>query len=81
MFTTAGAARATASAKLCMPTERAGAGAASCTGALTAPSNAGFHHTTKKAAARPTTTARSKKLARTRVLCKSTPHAWLRTTD
>ena len=46
---------------------------ASRAGALTAPNSAGFHQTTRKAPARPTTAARSKKLARMRVFCKSTP--------
>jgi hypothetical protein len=63
-----------------MPTERAGAGAESRTGALTAPNNAGFHQTTRKAPAKPTTVARSKKLATMRTLFKPTPHARLRTT-
>jgi hypothetical protein len=33
------------------------------------PNSAGFHQTTRNAAARPTTTALIKKLARTRVFC------------
>ena len=45
---------------------------------LTAPSRAGFHQTTRKAAARPTTTALSKKLTRTRAFCNPTPQAALR---
>src|ERR1700677_1977192 len=87
MLTTAGAARATESAKLgiaapeCAGAAAAGCAAASCAaagcaaGELTAPSKAGFHQTTRKAAARPTTTALSKKLARTRAFCTPTPYA------
>src|SRR5271155_5850876 len=84
MLTTAGAARATESAKLCITTVVRGGptGAAPRDGAVTAPSSAGFHQTTRKAAARPTTTALSKKLARVRAFCNPTPHASARmTTD
>ena len=74
MLTTAGEARATASAKLGNDTVRgavmpAGFGAVLADGAVTAPwragtapSSAGFHHTKRNAAARPTTTAFAKKL-------------------
>jgi hypothetical protein len=90
-LTTAGAARATESAKLCMTTGTAGtvgpadaadkagevfgaAGAVgeavtavACVRAVCAPNNVGFHQTTRNATARPTTTALTKKLTRTRV--------------
>jgi hypothetical protein len=67
MFTTAGAARATASAKLCMITgARAGGAGAFGGGRALFPNSAGFHQTTRNAAARPTTTALIKKLKRTR---------------
>ena len=82
MLTTAGAARATESAKLCITTtgrwrrrrrRRAGASeAARAAGAALGgcvPSNAGLHQTTRKATAKPTTTALIKKLTRTRVFC------------
>src|ERR1700722_1479833 len=74
MLTTAGAARATASAKLGSATVRdavtaAGFEAVLCDGAVTAPrrdgaapSSAGFHHTKRNAAARPTITAFARKL-------------------
>src|SRR3979490_172598 len=73
MLTTAGAARATASAKLGIGTVRdavtaAGFVAVLCDGAVTAPrrdgaapSSAGFHQTKRNAAARPTITAFAKK--------------------
>ncbi len=83
MLTTAGAARATESAKLCMTTGAAGetfvaAGAALEAAGLAggdglavvrAPKSVGFHQTTRNATARPTTTALTKKLTRTRVFC------------
>src|SRR5258708_10035993 len=74
MLTTAGAARATASAKLGIGTVRdavraAGFGAVLCDGAVAAPrrdgaapKSAGFHQTKRNAAARPTITAFAKKL-------------------
>ena len=78
MLTTAGAARATESAKLCMTITGRTAGvlpraiaaavpSGAVAGAASCPSKAGFHQTTRKAAARPTTTALSKKLANIRV--------------
>src|SRR5450755_890815 len=78
MFTTAGAARATASAKLSRTTVGAlgavatGAGSGFAAGAgLNAPSSAGFHHTTRKATASPTATAfdRNFNTARKRCNC------------
>jgi hypothetical protein len=85
MFTTAGAARATESAKLCITTVGLGAtlamlaalgtalGAAAAGAvnapAVRAPSNVGFHQTTRNATARPTTTALTKKFTRTRLFC------------
>jgi hypothetical protein len=72
-LTTAGAARATASAKLGIDTVRAAVTAAGleavlCGGAVAAPrcdgaapSSAGFHQTKRNAAARPTITAFAKK--------------------
>jgi hypothetical protein len=78
MLTTAGAARATESAKLCMTTGAAGAALGAAGTGLTegggvavacAPSSVGFHQTTRNATARPTTTALTKKLTRTRVFC------------
>src|SRR5450432_2186776 len=74
MWTTAGEARATASAKLGIDTVRDAATAAGfatllCDGAVTAPrregaapSSAGFHQTKRNAAARPTITAFARKL-------------------
>src|SRR6266436_365811 len=74
MLTTAGAARATASAKPGSGTVRiavraAAFGAALCDGAVTAPrrdgaapSSTGFHQTKRNAAARPTITAFARKL-------------------
>ena len=79
MLTTAGAARATESAKLCMTTAGRGVPAAGigairiAAGDADAPRRAGLHQTTKKAMARPTTAALSKKLARTRAFCNPTP--------
>jgi hypothetical protein len=79
MFTTAGAARATASAKLGSAAPWgvmvgvltgmlcAGASADRLVGA--APKSAGLHQTKRNAAARPTITALKKKLMKTRALC------------
>ena len=79
MFTTAGADRATASAKLgnaapwgvrvgvVMGVLCAGASTGRLVGA--APNSAGFHQTKRNAAARPTTTALKKKLMKTRARC------------
>jgi hypothetical protein len=79
MLTTAGTARATESAKLCTMTGARGAGdLGSGAGAVETPRNSGFHHTTRKAAARPTTTALSRKLARTRAFFNDPPVAALR---
>jgi hypothetical protein len=43
--------------------------AVGCGWAVRAPSSVGFHQTTRNATARPTTTALTKKLTRTRVFC------------
>jgi hypothetical protein len=48
---------------------RDGAAGAVCGGTAVLPKSAGFHQTTRNAAARPTTTALIKKLTRTRVFC------------
>src|ERR1700675_447565 len=70
MLTTAGAARATASAKLRMTTVgRDAAAGVDFAGMAVFPRSAGFHQTTRNAAASPTTTALSKKLTSTRVFC------------
>jgi hypothetical protein len=86
MLTTAGAARATASAKLGseVMAERGSTGAATAAAAgvtLCAavvntpprdgvtPSNDGFHHTSKKAPARPMMTALAKKPMKVRAFC------------
>src|SRR6185437_285756 len=75
MLTTAGAARATASAKLCTTTVgRAGeagtlGGACAPGAAADLPSSAGLYQTTRNAAARPTMAALIKKPTRTRAFC------------
>jgi hypothetical protein len=49
--------------------EALGAAGAGGERAVCAPNNVGFHQTTRNATARPTTTALTKKLTRTRVFC------------
>jgi hypothetical protein len=50
-------------------TAREGAAGGAGEAAVCAPNNVGFHQTTRNAMARPTTTALTKKLKRTRVFC------------